>query len=122
MANTTKMTKRQVIEAMLNEEAISANEVYVEYLKHELELLDNRNKSRSKAKTAKDEANAELKELILAVLDVEVGKTITEVIKSDDTLNELSNQKVTALMKSLVNDGAVERHDDKKKATFTKVA
>lgn len=119
MANT-KMTKKQVVAMMMADEAIKTNEVYMEYLSHELELLSKKSANRKPSK--KDAENEALKSIILEVLDVEVGKTVTEILKSTDELRELSQQKVSALVKSLVESGLAERHEDKKKATFTLVA
>ena len=40
MANEKKMTKREVINEMLADATISANELWAGYLRHEIELLD----------------------------------------------------------------------------------
>ena len=49
------MTKREVITAMLNDSAISANADYVAYLENEIKLLD---KKAARAKTAPKKADA----------------------------------------------------------------
>lgn len=76
-------------------------------------------KKKNRTATKKSDANAELKVLALSAL-AEIGKdaTVTEIMKQDETLNELSNQKVTAVLKALVADGSVERDATGKKTVF----
>ena len=47
--------------------------------------------------------------------------TVTDVQKSCDELAELSNQRVSALLRQLKDDGKVERVEDKRKAYFKAV-
>ncbi len=116
MAN--KITKREVINTMLNDEVIKANEMYVTYLVHELELLDNK-----KAKSGKSEEELKvlehLKSLIVDVLSVREKGTVTEIQKSNVELAELSNQKVTSLLKAMKEEGLVERTVEGRKTYFS---
>jgi hypothetical protein len=111
MANT-KITKREVITMMLNEEVINSNETYVAYLTHELELLNNKAASRKSGKPTKtQEMNEELKGIVLNVCDAE-GATITELQNKDEQLKGYSNQKLTAIVKMLEADGLVVRYKE----------
>ena len=112
-----KITKREVINAMLNVATIRENEVFKAYLENELALLDK--KASNKKPTKVQTENEVLKEVIVANLDTKVGKTVTDLIKSVEELSELSNQKVTALMRQLVLDGKVVKAVDGKKTVFT---
>ena len=115
MAN--KLTKREVINMMLAEESISANETYVAYLKHELELLDN--KANNKKATKNQEENETYKTIILETLGKIGGGTVTEIMKANDTLSGLSNQRVSALLRQLKeNDGKVDKVTENRKTIF----
>lgn len=114
MAN--KITKREVINAMLADAAIKVNEVYVDYLSHELELLDK--KATNKKATKAQEANVEIKKIILATLATMSG-TVTEIQAASAELSELSNQKISALLRQLCESGEVTKTVEKKKSIFS---
>lgn len=110
-----KVTKREVINAMLAEEVIQANEVYVNYLNHEIELLDK--KSANHKPTKNQEANVAIKNAIADVLaNTEGGMSATDIAKAVD----ISVQKATALLKQMVEiDKTANKVIDKRKALFT---
>ena len=114
-----KITKRQVITAMLKEEAIVANADYKAYLENELALLDK--KSANKKPTKAQEENEGFKTLILEVLTAE-GATVSEIQAKNETLAGMSNQKVSALLRALKEEGKVVRDDSDKKRTLFKLA
>lgn len=115
MAN--KMTKKDVVNMMLADEAIKTNQIYVDFLTHELELL---NKKSTTKKSAKDsETNEALKVAILDVLTTLESGSVSEIQKQNTDLSVLSNQKVSSLLKSLVEDGQVVKTTDKKKSVFS---
>lgn len=118
MAN--KITKREVINTMLNDEVIKGNEMYVSFLAHELELLNK--KAQKKGKTDEELAEiSRLKSLVVGSLE-KVGKgTVTEIQKADTELAELSNQKVTSLLKALIEEGSVIKATEGRKSVFTLV-
>lgn len=115
MAN--KMTKKDVVNMMLADEVIKANQIYVDFLAHELELLNK--KSTAKKSTKDSEANETLKAIILDVLATMESGTVSDIQKQNAELSALSNQKVSSLLKSLVEDGQVEKSTDKKKSKFS---
>ena len=47
--------------------------------------------------------------------------TITEMQKVSAELGELSNQKISALIRQMIMDGLVEKVEDKRKAYFKMV-
>lgn len=114
MAN--KLTKREVINMMLAEESISANPTYKAYLEHELELLDN--KANNKKATKNQEENEVYKTTILETLGKIERGTVTEIMKANDTLSELSNQRVSALLKQLKDAGKVDKVTESRKTIF----
>ena len=113
MAN--KVTKREVINAMLKEEVIISNDTYKAYLTHELELLDK--KSANKKATKTQEENVSIKGIILDVL-TEEGATVTEIQAKSESLSALSNQRVSALLRQMIEEGTVVKTTDKKKSYF----
>ena len=115
MAN--KITKREVIGMMMKEEVVKANPTYVAYLENELALLDK--KAQNKKATKTQEQNVGIKATILEVLATIGSGTVTDIQNGNEELSTLSNQKVSALVRQLVDSGEVVRTTDKKKSIFS---
>ena len=115
MAN--KITKREVIKMMMNEEVVKANSTYVAYLENELALLDK--KAQNKKSTKTQEQNKGIKATILKVLATIGSGTVTDIQNGNEELSTLSNQKVSALVRQLVESGEVVKTTDKKKSIFS---
>lgn len=111
-----KLTKRDHFNALLTLSQVQENPVLVDFINKELELLAKKN-SAEKKPTATQLENNKLKEVILKSLTSE-PITITDLIKSVPELNNLTNQRVSALIRQLVLDGQVIRITDKRKALF----
>ena len=121
-----KITKREVVTMMLADENIKQNDMFVAYLENELALLTK--KAENKKATKNQTENAEIKEVILAVLGgMSNGGRATDImnaVKSVDTEKyaTLPNQRVSAILKQMVeNDGTVVKTVDKKVSTFSLV-
>lgn len=97
---------------------VSDNDALVAFIDHELELLDKKN-SAPKNPTAKQLENEKIKDYILAHLVKPM--TISEMLKDflADYPTELSNQRVSAIVKQLVEDNAIVRTVEKRKAYFS---
>ena len=115
MAN--KITKREVIGMMMNEEVVKANPTYIAYLENELALLDK--KAQNKKATKTQEQNVGIKATILEVLATIGSGTVTDIQNGNEELSALSNQKVSALVRQLVESGEVVKTTDKKKSIFS---
>ena len=115
MAN--KITKREVIEMMMKEEVVKANPTYVAYLKNELALLDKKAQKKKATKTQKE--NVGIKSIILEVLATIGSGTVTDIQNGNEELSALSNQKISALVKQLVESEEVVKTTDKKKSIFS---
>ena len=115
MAN--KVTKKERFMELLNIREVAENAEMVEFINHELELLNK--KSTKSGMTANQKVNEGLKEVIAEHLKL-AGRamTITELQSEIEEIAELSNQKVSALLTQLVNDKIVTRTKDKKITTF----
>ena len=114
---TNKITKREVIGMMMNEEVVKANPTYVAYLENELALLDK--KAQNKKATKTQEQNVGIKATILKVLATIGSGTVTDIQNGNEELSALSNQKVSALVRQLVESGEVVKTTDKKKSIFS---
>ena len=75
--------------------------------------------SAEKKPTATQIANEGIKNIILEVIG-EKSMTITEMQKANSELAELSNQKISALLKQMTESGSVKREEIKRKAYFSK--
>ena len=119
-----KITKREVVEKMLADSNIASNEVYVAYLKNELELL--KKKSENKKATKNQTENVEIKEVIIEVLD-RMGRgragEIQLAIQANDKEKyaTLTNQRTSAILKQMIDEGTVVKTVDKKVSTFSLV-
>lgn len=112
-----KLTKREVINAMLTIDAITSNETFVGFLNHELELLDK--KSSNRKETSKQKENKEFTDIVYSILTANGDKamSIKEIVASDTSLDGLSSNRVSAMLKTLVDGGLVKR-DRTSKGTF----
>ena len=119
---TTKMTKRDYFNAILAVLAtVEDTDVsgLTAFVNHEIELLENKRSTTKPTKTQTE--NLAVKETIVSVLK-EMGKpaTITEMQKFSTELAEFSCQKLSALLKQLVeNDKTVTKVTEKKKTYFS---
>ena len=114
MAN--KITKRMVINGLLEGTYTLADDVVVAYLQNELALLDNKSKSKRESKTQKE--NAVIKEIILEVMQ-NISGTCTEISKADPRLAEYTIPKMSAMLNQLAKEGKVIKTTDKKKSIFS---
>ena len=114
-----KMTKRDYFNQLL--ERVKGDDALEKFINHELELLAKKNSSEKKP-TAVQVANEGIKETILEVLEENGGlMTITDIQKANAELGELSNQRISALVRQLLADGKAERVEEKRKAYFKAV-
>ena len=120
MANSTKLTKAQKFEMLKGIKEVAENETLVAFIDHELELLAKKNSSEKKP-TANQVANDGIKAEILEGMAEGKLYTITDLIKEIPACADLTNQRVSALVRQLKDEGSVERVEEKRKAYFRKV-
>ena len=118
MTNTKKITKRERFEQLLMLPQVQVDQGLVDFINHELELLAKKN-SADKKPTAQQVANDGIKSAIVAAMEPNHLYTVTEIQKSVAECAELSNQRVSALLRQLKDDGVVVRTEDKRKAFFS---
>jgi predicted RNA-binding protein (virulence factor B family) len=113
-----KITKRDRFNALLSIPAVQADAGLVDFINHELELLAKKN-SADKKPTAQQTANEAIKSAIVEAMEANRLYTVTEIQKSVDECADLSNQRVSALLRQLKDDGVIVRIEDKRKAYFS---
>ena len=116
-----KMTKKEtinlLIDVLMGTKEVEDMQIFVDFLVHERELLEKKSSNSGQTKTQKE--NEVIKDKIVETLrGLARYATITEIQNANVELSELSNQKISALLKQLVDTGVVEKMVDKKKAYF----
>ena len=112
-----KITKRDNFNEIIKIATELNRKDLVEFAAHEIELLDRKKSTDTKSKTQIENEN--IKNVIVDTL-TELAKfaTITDIQNANPQLAELSNQKISALLKQLVDTEVVKKQIDKKKAYF----
>ena len=111
---TNKKTKREFFGEI--KEIVKGNAELVAFIDHELELLDKKTSAKS---TKVNTEQVELMDKIVNALN-EIGRsvTISELQKENAEMAEYSNQKLSAMLKKLVDNKQVTKMVDKKKSYF----
>ena len=114
-----KLTKRDRFEALLKLSEVQADPAMVEFINHEIDLLARKNAG-DKKPTANQIASDGYKDIIFTELSANPDKlyTVTELIKTVDGLGDLSNQRVSALLRQMIEANGVEKIVDKRKSYF----
>lgn len=110
------MTKKEMFGFIAT--TMADNEEVVEFCNHQIDLLDARKASKGLSKAQK--ANLEVLENIKSAL-AEIGSavTVTDLIKMSPALEGLTNQKVSALLRKLVDEKVVVKSIEGKKSLFS---
>lgn len=118
MANTKKMTKADYFKQILANYTLTDEEKA--FIEHELELLAKKN-SAEKKPTAQQVANAGVADAIYEGMVEGTLYTITDLIKTVPECADLTNQRVSAIVRGMIGT-KVERVEEKRKAYFRKIA
>ena len=111
-----KMTKAQMFAQIKANYQLTEDEI--KFIDHELELLAKKN-SADKKPTAQQIANSGIADAIVAVMSAEPERlfTITDLMKSVPECADLTNQRVSAIVRGMLGT-SVERVEEKRKAYF----
>ena len=112
----TKKDRFSRIYAIVEESNASDKVELLGFIDHEVELLEK--KSSKVTLTATQKANLEVIEVIKEVLEDKPNSTVSELIK-DERLSTYTNQKISALLKKLIDGGEVVKSTDKKVSRFS---
>ena len=115
MAN--KLTIKEQFE-MVNEVLETAGrDDLVEFINGRIAILEKKTANRKSTKD--NEENVRLMGVIMDELAKVDRVTVSELMKTNEELGELSNQKVSSLLKALKESDKVVKTMDKKKAYFS---
>ena len=117
MANK-KTTKREYYELIKSK--LADNAEIVAFCNHEIELLDNRKKTTDGEKklTPKQKENLALVATILDNMELDTIYSISDMQRKIEVCKELTNQKISSLIRQAMADGTIERVEVKGKAFF----
>lgn len=114
----TKMTQKNAIAYVLENCTVPAEvQEKLEAMKAQLEKRSAKSGERKPTKT--QVANEGFKEILLANMEPNRLYTVSELAKEIPFGEELSNQRVSALMRQLKEAGSVVRTEEKRKAYFS---
>lgn len=109
------MTKKEMFALIATVNADNAE--IVEFCNHEIELIDKRTGAKSPTKAQKEnEALMDTIEVALNALDAPT--TVTNLIATTESLSSLSNQKVSAMLRKMVEAGRAVKTTEGKKTFF----
>lgn len=109
-----KMTKKQYFENLKGFVKGDANEAdYVAFLDRQIELASKKRTAKTKTQIANEGLVEDIYEFIVAT---NRAVTVADIMGN---FEGMSNQKVSALVKKLVDAGRVERAKDGKKTIYT---
>lgn len=118
---TKKLTKIDRYNVLLTFEEVKADPDMISFIEHEIELLQNKrtNANGEKKLTAQQVANAKVGELVKEYLAVNERATIGEMFKNIAGLpEEMTTQRLTAIVSAMVRANEIERTMDKRVAYF----
>lgn len=124
MENTKKVTKREYFEMIKG--ICGDNQDIVNFCNHEIELLERKNSKGGATKTQTE--NVKVAEMLIEELSKIVEPvTITDLMNKSEIIkeyrlengNSLSNQKISAIFKQLVDAGKIVKVTNKKKSLFS---
>lgn len=121
MTNTSrKPTKRDHFNALLSIPAVAENSDLVEFINHEIELLDKKNTAERKP-TPKQVENEGFKSDILAWMEQGQSYSVADIVKGVPSVvaSGISANRVTALLTQMRESGVIVRTEDKRKAFYS---
>ena len=118
---TKKMTKKEMFAMVMEVLATTDStnkDAMLDFIQHEIDLLER--KSSSPKKTASQLENERIMvELIEALAEVGEPVTISQLWEKVPTTKTYSNQKISALLRKMIEEGKVVKVTDKKKSYFS---
>ena len=109
------MTKKEMFTLIATVNADNAE--IVDFCNHEIELIDKRSSTKSPSKTQKE--NEVLMDILEETLqNLDAPATVTELIVTTGAISSLSNQKVSAVLRKMVESGRAIKTVEKKKTYF----
>lgn len=118
MTKMTKMEKFAMVKAMLESSNAEQKDMLIEFVEHEMDLLSRKSSKGTQTKTQK-ENEILLDRLEEALEEMTDWVTISQFQEfSCEDVARLSNQKLSALLRKLIDRGSVVKTTEKKKSYF----
>jgi hypothetical protein len=119
---TKKMTKKEMftmVAKVVENSTVENKAEMLEFIEHEVKLLEKKNSKTGQTKTQK-ENEVLMIQLLEALAEFDKPVTVSEFMKeSSHEIATLSNQKLSALFKKLVDSQKVVKTIEKKKSYFS---
>lgn len=118
---TNKLTKRdyfKMVASVIENSNVENKAELQGFISHELELLEKKAQNRGTDNAKTRENNEIIEKIYNALAEVNRAVTITELQAEISELADYTNQKLSALMKKLVDNNRVVKVVDKKKSYF----
>ena len=113
---TNKMTNKGALQFVLDTYDVPAE--VAEKLKSMVTQLEKKSGAERKP-TARQVENTKVKEKIASQMEPNVLYTVGEMLKKFDTTEDMTSQRLTALLCQMEDDGLVEKTKDKGKSLFS---
>ena len=110
------MTKKEMFAEI--RKVVADNEEMVTFIDHEIDLLNKKSSSTRKPTKTQVENEGFKADILSALADADKAVTITQLVSYCESINGLSNQRITHLLTDLRKDGKVARTYVKKVAYF----
>ena len=125
-----KLTKKENFENLLKIEEVRSNADLVEFINHEIDLLNKKSASRKLGSTKSSQQNIEIMQKIKEVLAkqnepimikdlLKNTELSTYTYEDKDEMKTLTSQKISALIKKMLENGEVQRTVEKGNAYFS---
>ena len=113
-----EMTQKNFFNEVVALAKANGRDDLVEYANKKIGQLENRKPS--KQKLEKEALNKGIQDTILAILsEADEPMTVTDIQFASESIGELSNQKVSSMLRALVDNGSVVKVVDKKKSYYS---
>ena len=119
MKKLTKMNKFEMVMEILVNGEFDNKDLLIEFVQHEMDLLAKKNSTGTVRKPSKtQQENAEYVAIIEEMLLDQTPRTISDIQAENEIFAEMTNQKMSALLKKLVDSQKVIKFVEKKKTYF----
>ena len=95
------------------------NKDEIDFINHEIELLENKKSSVRKPTANQVENDSFMTHIVEVLRNTETPMTIADIQAANEGLASLSNQRISALLKKLTDNGTVVKTYEKRKAYFS---
>ena len=119
MKKLTKMNKFEMVMEILVNGEFDNKDLLIEFVQHEMDLLAKKNSTGTVRKPSKTQLeNEKYVAMIEEMLLDQAPRTISDIQAENEIFAEMTNQKMSALLKKLVDSQKVVKFVEKKKTYF----